>query len=124
LRVALTEQVQVGASVGQQVTAMQEAVRELFNLSSSRALLIARTESGGAVNGGSMLYYQNEGVDKKEWTTANDELVRESHQRCEAQGAIPMENSFQNGLMYPQDQGNGDAGEVCNCRCSLLPIVD
>jgi HK97 family phage portal protein len=124
LRSSLTEQVQAGASVQQQVDAMLSSVRDFFNMSASRALLIARTESGGAVNGGSMLYYQNEGVEKKEWVTAHDELVRESHRQCEAQGAIPMTNSFQNGLMFPQDQSSNEPEELCNCRCSLLPVVE
>jgi HK97 family phage portal protein len=124
LRTTLQTQIGAGASVSMQVSALQDAVRDFFNLSSSRALLIARTESGSAINGGSMLYYENEGVNKKEWVTAHDELVRESHRECEAQGAITMDRSFTNGLMYPQDQSNGDAGEVCNCRCSLLPVVE
>ena len=123
LKDTLTEQVQAGASVSVQTSTMQEAVREFFNLTSSRALLIARTESSGAVNGGSMLYYQNEGVTQKEWITSQDELVRESHRQCEDEGAISMFNTFSNGLMFPSDQ-NGDAGEVCNCRCSLLPVVE
>ena len=122
LRSALTEQIQSGASVGQQVSAMQEAVRSFFNMSSSRALLIARTESGGAVNGGSMLYYQNEGVESKSWVSAHDELVRETHRQCEEQGVIPMSQMFSNGLMFPQDM-NGEVGEVVNCRCSLLPEI-
>jgi HK97 family phage portal protein len=124
LATTLNEQIQAGASATQQVEALREAVRSFFNLSASRALLIARTESGGAVNGGSMLYYQNEGVQAKEWVTAHDELVRESHREAEAQGAIPMANSFANGLMYPQDQSSGEPAEVCNCRCSLLPVVE
>lgn len=124
LKASLEQQIQAGGSVGMQVDAMREAVRSFFNMSSSRALLIARTESGSAVNGGSMLYYENEGVTRKEWVTAHDELVRESHRECEAEGAIGMDRSFVNGLQYPQDQSNGDAGEVCNCRCSLLPVVE
>jgi len=71
-----------------------------------------------------MLYYENEGVEKKQWVTAHDENVRKSHRACEAQGAIGMDRSFKNGLMYPSDQANGDAGEICNCRCSILPVVD
>jgi hypothetical protein len=71
-----------------------------------------------------MLYYESEGVAKKEWITAHDELVRPTHRACEMQGAIPMDRTFINGLMFPSDQSNGDAGEVCNCRCSLMPIVD
>jgi HK97 family phage portal protein len=124
MRVALDEQIQTGGSLTMQVDALQEAVRQYFNLSASKARLIARTESAGAVNGGSMLYYESEGVNKKRWITSHDELVRESHYRCEKEGAIPMNEAFSNDLMYPSDQMSGDAGEVCNCRCSLLPVME
>jgi SPP1 gp7 family putative phage head morphogenesis protein len=124
IRNVLTEQIEQGASLNQQVDAMRDAVRGFFNLSTSRSRLIARTESAGAVNGGSMLYYENEGVEKKQWITAHDEHVRDSHRACEQQGAIPIHATFKNGLMFPSDQSNGDAGEVCNCRCSLLPVVE
>jgi HK97 family phage portal protein len=124
LRDALKEQIEQGASLTDQVATMRNSVRDFFNLTASRSRLIARTESGGAVNGGSMLYYENEGVEKKRWVTSHDELVRPTHRACEAEGAITIGRSFSNGLMYPSDQANGDAGEVCNCRCSLLPIVE
>jgi HK97 family phage portal protein len=124
LRDTLAQQIQIGVSLTQQADELRGAVRDFFNLSAKRARLIARTESGGAVNGGSHLYYESEGVQKKRWVTAHDELVRESHRECEAQGAISIDRSYVNGLMYPQDQSNGDAAEVCNCRCSELPVVD
>jgi uncharacterized protein with gpF-like domain len=124
LRTSLEEQIQAGASAQMQVDAIRDAIKDFFNMSASRALLIARTESGSAVNGGSMLYYENEGVTKKSWVTSHDELVRETHRECEAEGAISMDRSFSNGLLYPQDQSNGDASEVCNCRCSILPEAD
>jgi len=123
LQTTLEGQIQQGASLTGQVEAMQEAVRSFFNFTADRARLVARTESAGAVNGGSMLYYENEGVAAKEWVTSHDDLVRPSHVACERQGAIPMERSFENGLEYPGDQSNGEASEVCNCRCSLLPVV-
>lgn len=102
---------------------VREALRMLFNNVSARARLIARTESAGAVNGGTQLYYHSEGVQKKEWLTAHDELVRESHRQCESEGAIDMAKHFSNGLEYPADQ-NGDASEICNCRCVILPVIE
>ena len=42
---------------------------------------------------------------------------------CEAEGAIPVDQVFSNGLMFPGDP-EGDAGEVINCRCHLMPVVD
>ena len=93
------------------------------NATVTRSALIARTESASAMNGASHLYYEALGISKKSWVSAHDDLVRESHKECEDQGAIPSTSSFENGLMYPGDQ-NGDADEVCNCRCTLAPEVD
>ena len=124
LRTALQEQIQAGASLQGQVDAMYGAIRDFFNLSANRARLVARTESAGAVNGGSMLYYDNEGVEKKRWVTAHDELVRSSHRACEQEGAISISRQFVNGLDYPGDQANGSAEDVCNCRCSFMPVVE
>ena len=70
-----------------------------------------------------MLYYESEGVEKKQWVTAHDELVRPSHRACEAQGAIGIDRTFVNGLKWAGDQ-TGDAGEICNCRCGVIPVVD
>jgi HK97 family phage portal protein len=102
---------------------IRDRVRGMFNNAGVRAKLIARTETAGGVNGGSLLFYQNEGVEKKEWLTAGDEFVRESHRRCQEQGAIDVEKPFSNGLMFPADQNAVEAGEVCNCRCTLAPVV-
>ena len=106
------------------VDIIRENCKETFNRAGVRAKLIARTESAGAINGGSLLYYSAEGVPKKRWVTAHDEFVRASHVKCEQQGAIEIDKKFSNGLEYPSDQLNGDAGEVCNCRCSLVPVED
>jgi len=84
--------------------------------------MIARTETVGAVNGGSQIYYESEGVQKKEWLTARDENVRDAHKILDGQ-VVAVKSSFSNGLDYPGDQ-KGDAGETVNCRCVLLPCVE
>lgn len=120
----IQDQIQEGVKNGEAINSIADRVRDVFNMASSRAKLIARTETAGGVNGGSLLYYRSVGVDQKAWITANDEHVRETHRSCQSQGAIDMDDSFNNGLQYPGDQNNGDAGEVCNCRCALRPIVN
>lgn len=117
-------QVEEGIKAGEAINAIADRVRDVFNMAASRAKLVARTETAGGVNGGSLLYYDSIGVEQKAWITANDEHVRESHRLCQAQGPVDMSDKFENGLEYPGDQFNGDAGEVCNCRCALRPIVN
>lgn len=102
---------------------VRTAMKEFFNSASARALTIARTESTGAVNAGSMIYYQENDVKGKSWSTSGDENVRESHRHCEEQGVVKMDKPFKNGLMYPGDQ-SGEASEIVNCRCVLVPEVE
>lgn len=93
-----------------------------FNL--ARSLLIATTEIGGAMNGGSMMGYRQSGVvAKKAWLTARDQIVRQSHYEAESVGAIELNEAFPNGLDYPLDPA-GPASEICNCRCAIKPVVE
>ena len=84
----------------------------------ARATMIARTESAGALSQGSWDQAQEMGdlYRSKEWLSFGD--ARETHQACMAEGPIPIDRAFSNGLMYPLDE-SGDAAEVINCRCVL-----
>lgn len=84
-----------------------------------RATRIARTESVGALNAGEYLSAVTAGVFRsKEWLTQGDDRVRESHGALNG-SAIPLEDRFANGCRYPGDR-DGGAGEVINCRCTVL----
>lgn len=87
----------------------------------SRATLIARTETIGALNQGEIDTAAATGViEGKEWLTQGDARVRETHYECESEGMIALKDPFEtNGMMYPGDP-DGDAEEICNCRCTLL----
>lgn len=83
-----------------------------------RARNIARTESTGALNGGTVEYAAELGA-AKTWLTARDSEVRESH--AELDGETRAANEvFSNGLSHPGDPSVINAGEVCNCRCTIL----
>jgi uncharacterized protein with gpF-like domain len=84
-----------------------------------RAEMIARTETIGALNEGEYVSALESGVfATKTWMTQGDDRVRESH--AELDGVeIPLDEVFDNGLMFPGDQ-DGDPEEVINCRCTLL----
>jgi len=101
-------------------------VREVMAGRKNDAATIARTETAGAYNFGTVEAWRESGVvEKKEWLTAGDEAVRDSHRDAEAQGAIALDAAFQVGdemMDYPGDP-RGSAGEVINCRCTLNPVV-
>ncbi len=88
---------------------------------------MARTETGSASNFGSRAAAGEAGMKSKSWISAGDEKVRDSHARLDAQTTkhpIPIDKPFdlgRNELMYPWDGSLGaDAGEIINCRCTVL----
>lgn len=89
-------------------------------MSDTRALRIAKTEAAGALSQGSWDQAKSRGdlYRSKEWLAFEDDRTRTTHLFCMAQGSIPIDDEFSNGLLYPLDP-RGDAGEVINCRCVL-----
>ncbi len=111
-----------GIEAGETVNQIGDRIRSIYNMASSRSLMIARTETVGAVNGGSQIYYEAEGVQKQERLTARAAHVRDAHTVIDGL-VVAVKSSFSNGLDYPGDQ-KGDAGETINCRCTLLPVLE
>lgn len=97
-----------------QATVFNERITDI------RATAIARTESAGAMSQGSWDQAKEMGdlYQSKEWLAFEDQDTRLSHTECMAQGIIPIDATFTNGLEYPLDPA-GDAEEVINCRCVL-----
>ncbi len=85
---------------------------------------IARTEVVSAYNAGSLASYGDAGVERKEWLTSIDEKTREGHADADGQVVNINEGFFVDGeeLEHPGDPA-GSAGNIINCRCTLLPVV-
>ena len=81
----------------------------------------ARTEAGAAYNGGRLQGMKELKIEQKMWSTSKDAKVRPSHQ-IDGE-VVPIDSAFSNGLMFPGDQTAGP-GEVCNCRCVLLSVLE
>lgn len=90
------------------------------SMSDTRALRIAKTEAAGAMSQGAWDQAKEFGdlYRSKEWLAFEDDRTRLTHLFCMAQGPIPIDDEFSNGLLYPLDP-RGDAGEVISCRCVL-----
>lgn len=101
--------------------AIVEAVMATGAFSEERAQLIAETEIGLANSGGALDGYlvarDDAGVDvRKEWLTAEDDLVDEDICQANAeQGPIDLDEAFQSGHMSPLGHPR--------CRCALVPVV-
>jgi len=93
-----------------------------------QARRIARTETMGAVNGGSWsgasAYADLTGTEMfKQWFATRDSRTREDHRNAHRQ-VVPLTADFNVGgwaLSYPGDP-DGPADEVINCRCTFLTL--
>jgi SPP1 gp7 family putative phage head morphogenesis protein len=101
---------------------LMDRVKQVYNFAQSRALTIARTETGQAAGIARDAAMGQMGVEKIQWVTAGDEHVRVSHQSLNGV-VVERGQVFPNGCLYPCDP-NGPAGEIINCRCVAAPLVE
>jgi SPP1 gp7 family putative phage head morphogenesis protein len=85
-----------------------------------RAERIARTETLTSSSFARHKGHKDLGATSKQWTTAEDELVRDAHTDVDGE-VVPIDQKFSNGLMFPGDP-NGPADQVINCRCAEAPV--
>jgi len=79
------------------------------------------TEAQAAYGNAQLRMLARGGFRTKAWVSVHDDLVRPSHVKCDAQGAIPIADKFSNGLLHPGDP-DGPPEEVCNCRCMIVGV--
>ncbi len=110
----------------QTAKALREGIQEVYTGRVNNSKTIARTEMGAVscfVTNEAMVQAK---VTRKAWLASKDEQgfdanVRHTHRLADEQGPIPMDQEFNNGLMYPMENG-APAKEVINCRCNQIPI--
>jgi len=128
----MSASIDAGDGLGETIRKMTDAADDVFmRLSSTRAELIARTESASTVNAGTHITYDSEGVKQREWLS-----VRDGRTRSEANGdgfdhasmdtkIVDIDKPFivsGEPMMYPGDPSSASAGNICNCRCSTAPV--
>jgi HK97 family phage portal protein len=87
-------------------------------MAENRAMIIARTETVGALNQGEFAAATESGLlESKSWLSQGDDRVREDHAMMDGE-TIGINDDFPIGLRYPGDP-MGDAAQVINCRCTL-----
>lgn len=118
----LSKTLSEGITEGESIPKLRDRVSQVMTeAKTSRATLIARTETHNTVGFGTQSTYQAANVQQKEWLTSLDGRERESHAILNGE-VVGISQAFSNGLMFPGD-ASGLAEEVCNCRCTLLPIL-
>lgn len=91
-------------------------------MDSMRAMRIARTESCSAQNFGSYVTGKSDGMTTKTWIATRDDRTRHDHSDVDGQ-TVGIDEKFVVGgseLDYPGDAACADAGEIVNCRCTII----
>jgi SPP1 gp7 family putative phage head morphogenesis protein len=110
-----------GIKEGENIPNISERIRSVFNTTSNRSKVIARTETASLMSAQTQDVYVKEGIQQKQWLATIDDATRDSHIQTNGE-IVPIDQPFSNGLMFPGDP-DAPAEEVINCRCSLVPIV-
>lgn len=112
-----------GVQEHESIDKISQRVADYFGEQKSfRSERIARTEVIGASNRGNFAAIEAAGVDYKEWLTAEDDRVRDTHIDVN-RTVLPRNDYFQVGtaqLLHPGDMLSGAPEEVINCRCVLV----
>ncbi len=112
----LTTVINEAVNNGETITDISKKVEGVYaEAKGFRSRNIARTEVNTSVNFGHMEAMRQADIDKKEWVSAGDEKVRETHIQNQGDGCIPLENSFSGtGESYPSEY---------QCRCVVIPCM-
>jgi len=125
-----------GVSEGLNVDAITENLKARFNdLQKYEARRIAMTETNAAFGFARQQAMKDAGVQRKAWLSSHGPNVRPGHRQAELTYTMSnpihvnepflvmnSEGDFEE-LMYPGDP-NGSAGNVINCQCIQLAVVD
>ena len=117
----VAQQLTEGLDKGESLAQLTDRVAGTFDASRGRALVIARTQTAGAINTGRHESFRHATVAGKSWITSGDDHVRDSHKAAGATYAnpIPLDQPFivdGESLAYPGDP-SGSAKNIANCRC-------
>jgi SPP1 gp7 family putative phage head morphogenesis protein len=112
-----------GATANETIEQIATRIKKLITGAMHRAMTIAQTEIGSAMNYSRSLQLRDSGFMKKKWFTAMDERVRISHRQMHGQSIDVNGVWIVDGasLRFPGDPA-GPAREIINCRC--IEIAD
>lgn len=129
-------QISLGAGLGESIPELAERVDGVLSATGTerwpnRAVVVARTETIGALNAGRADAFtavaedlgDADGPWEQMWLATTDSRTRRSHRDADGQ-RVPVGTPFQVGsaeLRYPGDP-RGPAKEVIQCRCTTLLV--
>lgn len=131
LKLILAESIENGDSLSVRVDKLRKGAESVFaELSEARAYLIARTETAGSVNLGQVATYKAYGVQEKQWLATVDNRTRDTHLFMH-EVRVPIDTAFDvprldggnDTMQFPAD-ASASAENVCNCRCTITPVIE
>jgi SPP1 gp7 family putative phage head morphogenesis protein len=94
-----------------------EQIQRDGDITENRAKLIARDQTSKMNASFNQERQQQVGIERYEWSTSQDERVRDSH--------ADMDGKIVDWASPPMVDGEAvHAGEAINCRCTAIPVVD
>jgi len=108
-REEVADMINSGIREGEGIPDMKKKLRKYFNQRKRHAEMVARTETAKIQDIANTRRLEDQGVDKVEWITAEDERVRSSH-------------AERHGQVY-NIRDAPSLGEP-NCRCVKVAVVD
>lgn len=120
---AVQDAVAAGFSESETIAQIADRIDAVYAFAvEGRAERIARTEVISAANAGTQDAFERTGVERKEWLSSRDSLVRETHQKMDGQ-TVGVKESFLSpsgaALRFPGDP-DAPADEIVNCRCTPI----
>lgn len=112
--------VEQAAAEGKTVADLATSLREYFGHDVSWSQRIARTEIHQLYEEGSLLGMKDAGVTTKQWLTARDAFVRDSHREADGQ-EVPVDGDFiVDGVAGPAPGQFGVPEIDIQCRCTAV----
>lgn len=115
-----------GVLQGESMNKIARRMQSVGDMDFRAAMRNARTAVTGAENAGRVDSYKRAeamGIElRQEWLATLDRRTRHTHRRLDG-ARVKVGEKFDNGCRYPGDP-YGEAGEVYNCRCTLVAVVD
>lgn len=133
-RKKLSATIKKGLDNGDSIDDISRDIKKSSAFSTSRATLIARTETHNAMNEGTIAIANTMNLEEpqKEWNNALDNRSRSWHKRMDGklkpvnekfEVVTPTKYGPEVRLMNSPGDSQGGAANVCNCRC-FLTIYD
>jgi SPP1 gp7 family putative phage head morphogenesis protein len=109
---------------GQLAKELKSQFNSLYETRANQAMTIARTEIGSVTEDARYIAFVMEDIQSHQWLSALDEKVREDHQ-LENGNVVKVGDRFPvTGLLYPLDSTTNNPGEVINCRCVNIAVLN